>query len=72
VLFESLYAAGVEECPHLGDGDAVEHGEALGLWQSLPDEVWILTLLCYLGRISSGQRGGRMERVLILRRTWSF
>ena len=38
MLFESLHAAGVEECPHLGDGDAVEHGEALGLWQPLPDK----------------------------------
>jgi hypothetical protein len=38
VLFEALRAAGGEEGPHLGDGDAVEGGEAFGLWQSLADE----------------------------------
>ena len=29
---------GRKQSPHLGNGDAVEHGEALGLCQSLPGE----------------------------------
>jgi len=37
-LFETLHAAGGKQGPHLGDGDVIEGGEALGLWQALADE----------------------------------
>ncbi len=37
-LFEALHAAGGEQGAHLGDGDVVEGGEALGLRQTLADE----------------------------------
>lgn len=37
-LLESFHAARGEQGAHLGDGDAVERGEALGLEQALPDE----------------------------------
>lgn len=38
VSFESLYAAGGKQCPHLGDGDVVERGETFRLRQALADE----------------------------------
>jgi hypothetical protein len=36
--FQTLYAAGGEQGPHLCDGDVVEGGESFGLWQALADE----------------------------------
>ena len=38
VLFEPLRVAGGEQGSHLGDGDVVEGGETLWLWQALADE----------------------------------
>jgi len=37
-LFKTLHAAGGKQGSHLGDGDVVESGEAVGLWQTLADE----------------------------------